>query len=99
MLTENSTVKQKKKESSYCESKIDFLEKNLKSLKERANNMIPKKRIYRLAEKQALQNWRKAYDDLQKEPKNMHLRQKEKLALDEYIAVQRAKADLEREGK
>ena len=35
MLTENSTVKQKKKESSYCESKIDFLEKNLKSLKER----------------------------------------------------------------
>lgn len=35
MLTENSTVKQKKKEKSYCESKIDFLEKNLKSLKER----------------------------------------------------------------
>lgn len=39
MLTENLTVKQKKKESSYCESKIDFLEKNLKSLKEMANNM------------------------------------------------------------
>lgn len=61
--------------------------------------MIPKKRIYRLAEKQALQNWRKAYDDLQEEPKNTYLRQKEKLALDEYIAVQRAIADLEREGK
>ena len=61
--------------------------------------MIPEKRIYRLAEKQALQNWRKAYDDLQEEPKNMHLRQNEKLALDEYIAVQRAMADLEREDK
>ena len=35
MLTENLIVKQKKKESSYCESKIDFLEKNLKSLKQR----------------------------------------------------------------
>lgn len=34
MLTENSTVKQKKKELSYCKSKIDFLKKNLKSLKE-----------------------------------------------------------------
>lgn len=42
MLTENSTVKQKKKESSYCESKIDFLEKNLKSLKEMENNMTTK---------------------------------------------------------
>ena len=39
MLTENSTVKQKKKEKSYCGIKIDFLEKNLKSLKERENNM------------------------------------------------------------
>lgn len=42
MLTENSTVKRKKKQPSYCESKIDFLEKNLKSLKERENNMTTK---------------------------------------------------------
>lgn len=61
--------------------------------------MIPKKRIYRLAEKQALQNWRNAYDDLQEEPKNMHLIQKEKLAQEEYIEVLKAKKDFERVGK
>lgn len=61
--------------------------------------MIPKKRIYQLAEKQALQNWIIAYNDLQEEPKNMHLRQKEKLAQEEYIEVLKAKEDFERDGK
>lgn len=61
--------------------------------------MIPKKRIYQLAEKQALQNWIIAYNDLQEESKNMHLRQKEKLAQEEYIEVLKAKEDFERVGK
>ncbi len=60
---------------------------------------VPKKRIYMLAEKKAMQKLRKATDAVQEDTKNILLKQKLKLAIYECVAVQRARADFEREEK